>query len=236
MPGVLRRGLNGLTFTEGRAAVRRGVLPAFEHQALLRALRPELVVDVGANRGQFSLDVRRAVPGARVIAFEPLELEADIYMDIFANTPTHSLHRVALGMAKGSASFHVSAVRDCSSLLPIGERQTDHFPGTHEVSTETVDVRTLDDFLEDLPLSDRALLKIDVQGGELDVLRGATESLTLFRWIYLEMSFAELYEDQPLAAALVDELHVRGFELAGVGAPSISEGLPVQVDALFEHR
>ena len=233
VPRGIRRGLNGLRFTEGRAAFRRGVLPTFEHQAILRALRPALVVDVGANRGQFSLDIRCAVPSARVIAFEPLGHEADIYCEIFANTPTHSLHRVALGAADGSASLHVSAARDSSSLLPIGERQSEIFPGTHEVSTEIVEVRTLDYFIDELRSGDPALLKVDVQGAELDVLRGATESLRLFRWIYLEMSFVELYEGQPLADDLVVELRTRGFELAGVGAPSISGGLPVQVDALF---
>ena len=172
VPRAIRRGLNGLTFTEGRAAFRHGVLPTFEHQPILRALRPLLVVDVGANRGQFSLDVRRAVPSARVVAFEPLGPEADIYCEIFANTPTYSLHRVALAAADGSASLHVSAARDSSSLLPIGERQSEIFPGTQEVSTEIVDVRTLDHFMDEFRSGDPALLKIDVQGAELDVFAG----------------------------------------------------------------
>jgi FkbM family methyltransferase len=234
----VRRGLNGLTFAEGRAAVRRGVLPTLEHQAILRALSPSMVADVGANRGQFSLDVRRVVPGARVIAFEPLTPEADIYSEIFASTPTHVLHRVALGAIAGSASLHVSAARDSSSLLPIGERQNELFPGTQEVSTQVVEVRPLDDFADELQSDSSALLKIDVQGAELDVLRGAKKTLDGFRWVYLEMSFVELYDGQPLADAIVDELRSRGFELAGTGTPSIIDGRPVQVDALFEsaHR
>ena len=233
---AIRRGLNGLTFAEGRAAVRSGVLPTLEHQAILRALQPSLVVDVGANRGQFSLDVRRAVPSAQVIAFEPLGPEADIYASIFPNAATHSLHRVALGAVDGSASLHVSAARDRSSLLPIGDRQREVFPGTEEVSIEVVEVRTLDDFIDEFRSGHPALLKIDVQGAELDVVRGGPESLRLFRWIYLEMSFIELYDGQPLADALIEELRTRGFELCGVSSPSISGGVPVQVDALFERR
>jgi FkbM family methyltransferase len=230
----VRRGLNGLTFAQGRAAVRHGVLPTLEHQAILRALNPSLVADVGANRGQFSLDVRCALPNARVVAFEPLTPEADIYTEIFASTATHVLHRVALGAEAGTASFHVSAARDSSSLLPIGDRQSELFPGTQEVSTQVVEVRTLDDFADELASDGPTLLKIDVQGAELDVLRGAKVTLGSFRWIYLEMSFVELYDGQPLADTIVDELRTRGFELAGTGTPSIIDGRPVQVDALFE--
>ena len=176
------------------------------------------------------------MPGARVVAFEPLGREADIYASIFANTATHSLHRVALGAVGGSASLHVSAARDSSSLLPIGNRQSEIFPGTEEVSIEVVDVRTLDGFIDELQSGGPALLKMDVQGAELDVLHGATESLGLFRWIYLEMSFVGLYDGQPLADVLVRELWDQGFGFSGVGSPSISGGLPVQVDALFERR
>ena len=230
----VRRGLNGLTFVEGRTAVRRGVLPTLEHQELLAALGPSLVVDVGANRGQFSLDVRRALPDARVVAFEPLTPEADLYEQVFASTPTHVLHRVALSSAPGSTTFHVSAARDSSSLLPIGDRQSAVFPGTEEVATQIVEVRTLDDFADELASDGPALLKIDVQGAELEVVRGADATLGSFRWIYLEMSFVELYDGQPLADTMIDELRDRGFRLAGTGTPSISGGLPVQVDALFE--
>lgn len=231
---TVRRGLNGLTFAEGRAAIRQWTLPAFEHQAILRSIRPSLVVDVGANRGQFSLDVRRALPGARVVAFEPLALEAAVYRKIFATTPTHELHCVAVGAQSGSASLHVSAERTSSSLLPIGERQSQFFPGTHEVGTEAVDVRPLDDFADRFGFGEPALLKIDVQGAELEVVAGAEATLSRFRWIYLEMSFVELYGGQPLAHEVVAELRARGFELTSTGIPWIIGDRPVQVDAMFE--
>jgi len=108
------------------------------------------------------------------------------------------------------------------------------FPGTEEVATQLVEVRTLDDFADELASDGPALLKIDVQGAELEVVRGAAATPGSFRWIYLEMSFVELYDGQPLADTMIDELRDRGFRLAGTGTPSISGGLPVQVDALFE--
>jgi FkbM family methyltransferase len=231
---VMHRGLNGLRSPEGRAALRHGVVPSLEHQALLRALGPTLVFDVGANRGQFSLDVRRALPNARVVAFEPLGPEAALYRSILGTTPNWVLHQVALGERRDVLDLHVSAARDSSSLLPIGQRQGELFPGTGEVGTERVEVRTLDDFLDEIVGPQPALLKIDVQGGELSVLRGGRQALERFRWVYVEISFMELYEGQPLADEVVDHLRVRGFRLAGVGRPSVVAGMPVQVDALFE--
>ena len=118
--------------------------------------------------------------------------------------------------------------------MPIGDRQSELFPGTQEVATQTVEVRTLDDFADELRAGGPSLLKIDVQGAELDVLRGGQEVLQTFQWVYLEMSFVELYDGQPLADEIVDELRTRGFELTGTGVPPISDGRPVQVDALFE--
>ena len=236
LPWTAKRAVNGLRFREGRRALRHGVVPALEHQALLRALRPALVIDVGANRGQFSLDVRRAVPDARVVAFEPLSPEADRYRAIFGAMSSFELHEVALGVESGAFEFHVSSARDSSSLLPIGARQVEYFPGTGEVGIEQVAVRTLDSHFENVELSVPALLKLDVQGGELGVLQGGARTLGSFRWVFLEMSFVELYVGQPLADELVEALAGQGFRLVGVGRPSIRGGMPIQVDALFERR
>ena len=230
----MKRGFNGLGFREGRRALRHGVLPTLEHQPLLAALQPALVVDVGANRGQFSLDVRRAAPNSRVLAFEPLGPEAGMYRSILGKTKAYALHEVALGAVAGSVEFHVSAARDSSSLLPIGERQNQLFPGTREVSMEQVTVRTLDEYIGEIGERTPSLLKLDVQGGELDVLRGSSRALASFRWVYVEMSFVELYCGQPLAHELVEFLRAHGFRLVGVGRPSVNDGMPVQVDALFE--
>lgn len=229
----IRRAVNALSYREGRCALRRLVLPALEHQAILTAIQPTVVIDVGANRGQFALDVKRATPAARVVSFEPLPHEADIYEEIFDSSSTHQLVRKALAASSGRALMHVSGAPDSSSLLPIGAGQREAFPGTAEVAEVDVDAVTLDGTAADLGLDARSLLKLDVQGAELDVLRGGDDTLQRFRWIYLEMSFVELYEGQPLATDLIAHLRSRGFELIGTGRPTRVGGLPIQVDGLF---
>ena len=79
----------------------------------------------------------------------------------------------------------------------------------------------------------RALLKADVQGYELEVLKGAPLTFRRLRWIYLELSFVQLYEGQPLAAALISYLADHGFHIDDVVHVTRSGGRAVQADLLF---
>ncbi len=93
------------------------------------------------------------------------------------------------------ATLTVSAHDDSSSLLPIGHRQLSEFPGTHPVDSVEVRVLPLREVLSS-ELPPPRLLKIDVQGLELEVLRGAGSSLDLIDELFVECSFAELYGGQ----------------------------------------
>ena len=120
-----------------RALVRNRVLAGAEHR---QVLRQDLgaVVDVGANRGQFSLAVRRWTPRAQVIAFEPLSGPAARFRKVFRGDSKVILHQAAIGTETGEAIIHVSAADDSSSLLAISEKQERLFPGTGEIRTETI--------------------------------------------------------------------------------------------------
>jgi FkbM family methyltransferase len=125
-------------------ALRRRVAPAIEHRALLRSIDCDLLLDVGANRGQFSLIARVVHPDLPIHAFEPQPSEAAVYRELFAITPLVTLHEVALGDQPGEADLHISRRKDSSSLLPIGDLQAKLFPSTEEVGTRRVQVVTLD--------------------------------------------------------------------------------------------
>ena len=92
-------------------------------------------------------------------------------------------------------------------------------------------IAPLDAFLKREELSDIALLKIDVQGYELEVLKGCESLLDLFDAVYVECSFVELYEGQALAYEVIDWMHERSFCLAGMGSMSYGkQGISVQGD------
>ena len=229
-----RRVVSAVGTRAGLSALRHGVVSTLEPQPMLLRLRPSIVVDVGANRGQFALDVTKAVPRARIVAFEPLANEAAVFRKLFSTFHNVELHQRALGAAPGKAQLHVAGAADSSSLLRIGDLQEKLFPGTAEVEVVDVDVETLDHALAEVDLSGASLLKIDVQGYELEVLRGGPLSLSQFRWVYVELSFVELYKGQPLAHDGIAFLAAASFVLVDTGIPSRVEGRTIQQDFLFE--
>jgi FkbM family methyltransferase len=218
------------------AFLRHGVAPAIDHAAILQRLPFDFVVDVGANRGQFSLVCRQLRPSASIVAFEPLAEPAAIYRALFAGEPRVRLHECALAPSRGEMSMHLSARDDSSSLLPISRAQTHNFPGTEMVGIRSVATGPLPDFVRLSELGARSLLKIDVQGFELEVLKSAESLLPQFNWIYVECSFVPLYEGQALAPEVIAFLSGRDFRLAAQFNPAFGkEGALLQADLLFEN-
>jgi FkbM family methyltransferase len=224
-----------LTQPQWRHGLRSAVAATVEHDAL--PLRRDLrtVIDVGANRGQFTLYALARFPSAHIVAFEPLPGAREQMVRLFKGEDRVQVVPFALGETDDELVMHLSAREDSSSLLPVGERQVSAFPGTDEVGTTRVNVRTLDKVLADRKLVGPALLKVDVQGFELPVLRGAEQTLRSFDQILVEASFAELYEGQALFPEVSRHLDEHGFHLvSGHISASDSSGRWLQGDFLYE--
>ena len=230
--------LTKLARLAGNPVFRRGVLngvgASVEHTAALRGLDLRTVLDVGANVGQFSLLVSSMFPEARIEAFEPLAGPAATFRRVFNGDSRVRLHQVAIGSDSRDAVMNVSRRNDSSSLLRITDRQTSIFPGTQGVGTERVAVVSLDSEIDVSLITAPSLLKLDVQGFELEVLKGAKQVLSRCDYVYVEVSFIELYEGQALAPEVMTFLSEEGFSLSGVyNVERDSEGESVQCDMLF---
>lgn len=231
----LRKLIVGLRTTLGRRALAHGVAPSVEHVALLKRLQVRTIIDVGANRGQFALLGLTVCPHARIISFEPAEQAFEVLKVVTAGGPIRTV-QAAIVEDVAELVLNITEDDDSSSLLPIGDRQTELF-GTHVVRRETVQGAPLSHFVSPDELSAPALLKIDVQGAELAVLKGCRSLLDRFAWIYVECSFVELYEGQPLADEVIAYLEQAGFRLAGVfNQVGGGDKLAVQADILFMAR
>jgi FkbM family methyltransferase len=211
-----------------------GAAAAVEHSNFLKASCYRTVLDAGANKGQFALAVRHNLPDARIVAFEPLAKPSKILRRVFYADPMLTLFPIALGASSGEFDLHISKREDSSSLLPIGRLQQQIFPGTREVGTQRVRVDRLDSIITPKELDRPLLLKIDVQGYELALLTGAEGLLSDVDGIYVELSFVQLYDSQPLAFEIVEWLAKRCFRLEGVyNVTTGPDGTAVQADFFF---
>jgi FkbM family methyltransferase len=212
-------------------AIAKGVMPTVEHLHALRSLSIATLIDVGANKGQFSIMARYLFPAIDICAFEPLESERSRYRTVVKDPVT--LHSTALGRVPGEATFFVASRADSSSLLKPGARQEAAYGVTTRKSIK-VPVARLADAIDVSRLRRPTLLKLDVQGGELDVLLGAEPSLSQIDIVYCELSFIELYSGQPLAGSVAAYLATHGFSLRGVFNQSMTRDFgPTQADFLF---
>lgn len=218
-----------------RRGLRAGIGAAIEHRELLSTLDVLTVVDIGANVGQFALLALVLYPRARIVSFEPLVGPAKKYTALMACEPRVQFHRVAIAPQAGMRQMHVSAHDDSSSLLPILESQVAFAPGTQEVGREDVILAPLDKHLSAESIVTPALLKLDVQGYELEALKGCETLLSRFDYVYVETSFFPLYGGQVLAGELIEWLAAHRFRIDGACNPSYSkDGRIVQMDVLFK--
>ncbi len=232
--GKLQKIAKIVRYAEGRRGLTHGVAAAVEHEEFLKNHGFGTILDAGTNKGQFSLIAVCCQPSVRIIGFEPLSGPARKYRRLFDGCTNIELRQVALGSLPGEAEVHISQRDDSSSLLPITDTQTRTFAGTCEVGLEKVRVETLDRVIDVARLPRPVLLKIDVQGFELELLKGAESSLASIDHVYSELSFLPFYAGQPLAPEVVRWLSDRGFNMAGVYHIAYSaSGLAVQADFHF---
>jgi FkbM family methyltransferase len=204
---------------------------------LLREQNADVVFDVGANRGGFVDRLRGAGYEGRVISFEPLPEPFAVLARRAADDRRWDAAEAALSDVAGREPMRRSGSGDVtSSLLGTADALVQALPEAAPGEQVEVGVSTVDaEAAERLAASDRLFLKIDTQGNELAVLRGAQETLARTAGVLAELSLVELYEGQALFGEIVDWLAERGLLLLAM-APAFHDprtGQLLQVDALF---
>jgi FkbM family methyltransferase len=196
------------------------------------------VLDVGANTGQFVDEARRFAPDAMIYSFEPLP---DCYAELVARhgaDPKFRAFNFALGDAKGETTFHRSSYSQSSSMLKMAKLHVEAFPETAGGEEVTIPVDTLDNVRGTLDLRRPLLLKIDVQGFEDRVIRGATDLLAEVDVAVIEMSIEPLYEGQTLFDGVYRMMVDRGFVYRGnlLQLQHPADGRVLQVDGFFTRQ
>ncbi len=207
-------------------------------QALTRALantRPGLqspvIVDGGANKGR-TVDALLALsPGCALRAYEPIPELARKLVRRFQDRPDVLVRPVALGSGPGVLPLNVLDSRTCSSFLePTGIRAKHADKQLDVLRRVEVEVVRLDD--EPGPPPDA--IKLDLQGYEMEALRGAQGVLDHVAVVLCEVSFRPMYAGQPLAEEVLAWMRERGFRARELYAPwREPDGALAAADALF---
>lgn len=191
------------------------------------------VVDVGANVGQFSRAALGFWPTADVMAFEPLPECAEALRLTVGPHGSLEVHAVALGREDGTVRFHPHDYTLSSSALAATEAAKREHAWAKERPMIEVPLHRLDTVLEGRTLRRPALLKLDVQGFELEVIAGARSTLAQIDALLVEVAFERAYEGQPLFHEVHDRLTGVGWELDGPVDARRATGRIVELDCLY---
>lgn len=199
-------------------------------KGLLAHTRSPLILDVGANTGQSVRFFRDLLPDCRIHCFEPSptayrELETGI-----AGLPDVRTNPIAVGSAAGTQTLRENDHTDMSSILSLGNQ------GWGKITREIeIPVVTIDGYCTDTGIDRANVLKVDTQGYDLEVLKGADGLLSSGKidLVYTEVIFAPLYDDLPAFDEIYKFLVDRQMRLVALYNYAMRDGAAAWCDALF---
>jgi FkbM family methyltransferase len=197
----------------------------------------DVVLDVGANVGQYALGAREAHFKKTIVSFEPLSEAHKRLVEKSKNDGNWIVHeRCAVGSEIGETEINISENSDSSSLLPMLAAHSDAAPESRYVGKDLIRIITLDSIYHTYcRTNERVFLKIDAQGYEKQVLDGAKDCLKYIKGVQVELSVVPLYASQNTYEYFFQLFKDHGFALWSL-LPVFTDprtGRMLQFDAVF---
>lgn len=203
---------------------------------LLNKYDIKTIIDIGANEGQFALKlINNNNYSNKIISFEPV---SSAYQALLKNSKIKQewiAINSAVGDIEGILPINVSLNSVSSSLRKVKSHTIEAESGTAILKTETVPINTLDNLLKQVKWEKDIWLKIDVQGFEREVIRGANETLKIARVVQIELAVIPSYEQSPYLEEIIAELRTFGFTLYSImsGFRNYDTGQMFEVEGFF---
>lgn len=205
---------------------------------LLQHHNIDLVFDIGANAGQYARGIMDAGYAGKVVSFEPLSA---VHQQIVVASKSYTnwvvAERCAIGSTEQDIEINISANSVSSTLLNMLDSHYEGAPDSKIIGKEKVKVYPLDQIAkEHADKSKNIFIKIDVQGFEQEVLKGAQSIISKAKGIEMEISIIPLYEGQNwLLPDVLNFMKQNGFQLKSI-APAFTDnktGVMLQCNGIF---
>lgn len=184
--------------------------PQQRRRLLLRDV--DVLLDGGANSGQYASWIRECGYGGRIISFEPASATFALLAEVVATDDSWHCRREALGAEDGQAQLHLTRTSLGSSVLRRTSLHAQMWPGDYDAGTETVPVRSLCSVWDELDCDGRCVyLKLDVEGAELAVLEGAAPVLDRITLLELELPLVPMHHGAATLEQMLGFLSSHGF-------------------------
>jgi FkbM family methyltransferase len=228
---IVQRNLGRLGFEIRRSGVYRNLMNFIEDRDI------DVVLDVGANVGQFAKELRSKGYQGKIISFEPVRAVYETLSEMAANDDNWETRNFALGATAGSATINVADSSVFSSMLPSTAAAGQFAESSAVTRTETIEIKTLDDVVVGEP--GNLLLKIDTQGFEKQVLEGGRSTLTMAKGVLMELPIIHLYERTWQLHEAIEFMGKANFvptQMHPVNYHWLDKEALVEVDCLFRPR
>ncbi len=174
IPPIVFRTLN---WAKRRPMIARNLnfrLPPFDN--LPRNFEAKWILDIGANVGDVAVAALNSYRESKVICFEPVQKTYDTLKDRLSSFGDRiQLHKVALSNTTGAGEINITTFHGANSIEPQASFHKEYNPFVQEMGKERIELVRLDDYFVNFPCERIDVMKIDVEGHELDVLKGGIQ-------------------------------------------------------------
>tara|TARA_B110000305_G_C19339326_1_gene588244 strand:+ start:156 stop:878 length:723 start_codon:yes stop_codon:yes gene_type:complete len=201
----------------------------------------DIVLDVGASWGGYAKTLRRFGFKKEIISFEPISTSHKKLLKNSLNDESWRVHKKIIITDKvvKKLSINVSVDFDNSSLLNSTNLHIENHQDAKSLQQEETECDSLDSLIDHYDIHKKnIMLKIDVQGSEMNVLKSGITNLKKFKLVQVELSLQPLYEKQILWKEIVDFMNDKGFDIWTIypGYKKKSIAQLYQFDAIFYNK
>jgi len=205
----------------------------------IEKLQIDLLLDIGANNGDWALEIRENGYAGKIYSFEPQSVPFKQLELLSSKDQKWHTFNYGLGNSNNEKIINISKNSVSSSILPMLKKHEKAEPNSVYRGKEKIKIRKLDSIHQSIiTKNEKVFLKLDTQGYEFDILKGSVQFMEKISGIQIEMSLKKLYKGELDFSEMKKFLNEIGFVLIHIhdGFKDKNTGELLQVDALFQRE